>query len=166
MKKYLKYVESGMPEKLDALKESDEKKYNKEVSSPLYKNYAALKGSNRLQKYLQLKEYVESEEFKSFKTYMEDKNKFKKSDENSLLTEHKEIEKSSDFAWYQNIKKKNLFTDIASWKLTFEENFGASALDNSKWITGYYWGKALLNDTYVLANEQQFFTDKNIQIQA
>jgi Beta-glucanase/Beta-glucan synthetase len=62
------------------------------------------------------------------------------------------------------MKAENAFAEEAKWKLTFEEDFDRAQLNNAKWITGYYWGKALLNDTYVLANEKQFFTPDNIEI--
>ena len=40
-----------------------------------------------------------------------------------------------------------------------------SGVDRKKWILRYFWGDAVLNDTYALADEKHLFTDgKNLEI--
>jgi hypothetical protein len=56
------------------------------------------------------------------------------------------------------------FKELKKWHLTFEDDFDGVRLDHAKWMTGYYWGKALMNETYVLAGEKQFFKDDNIDL--
>jgi beta-glucanase (GH16 family) len=48
--------------------------------------------------------------------------------------------------------------------VTFEDNFDSASLDTNKWITGYYWGKALMNETYSLEGEKQLFRDANVEV--
>lgn len=134
------------------------------LHSPKFKNYQLLNDSERLQNYNELQRYVTSSEFLDFKAKMEDPHRFKKSEEYKLINELKEIEKTPDYIWYKKTKKENLFGELDKWKLTFNEDFDDKTLDASKWITGYFWGKALMNDHYVLANEKQFFKDQNIGI--
>ncbi|WP_430815890.1 glycoside hydrolase family 16 protein [Carboxylicivirga sp. RSCT41] len=209
-KKYFRYQASGMPDKVDSIKQSaklkelaelsefvrsseflSEKKqrgfkktdaftkfkrykelskdseiklYNKQIKSAIYKNYLNIHNSERLKTYHDLEHEVTSEKFVQFKSWMEDKKKFQKSEEYSLIQEHARLLKSPDYNWYVKTEKKNSFNTINKWELCFEDEFSAKQLDKGKWITGYYWGKALLNKTYVLENENQFFTDNNIKI--
>ena len=95
---------------------------------------------------------------------MEDRKRFEKSEEARLINEFKLLQKNEEIKWFFEKEKKNPFTDIKKWKLTFEENFDAISLDTGRWMTGYYWGKALINENYVPANEKQFFTERNIEL--
>ena len=137
---------------------------NKTLASSAFKNYEILKGSERIKNYDELSQYVNSKEYLDFKAEMEDPQRFKKSKEYKLINEFEEIKKTPDFIWYTKTKKSNNFDLIDKWELTFSDEFDGKALDPNKWITGYFWGKALMNDNYVLENEKQFFTDKNIEL--
>ncbi|NPA38160.1 MAG: glycoside hydrolase family 16 protein [Chlorobi bacterium] len=145
-------------------KSSDIRFINKTLSSASFKNYERMKSSKRLKNYNELEQYVNSKEFLDFKSYMEDPKRFKKSEEYGLINEYEDIKKTPDFIWYTKTKKHNNFDDLNKWQLTFSDEFDGSSLDTDKWITGYFWGKALMNQTYVLENEKQFFTDKNIEL--
>ncbi len=137
---------------------------NKTLASSAFKNYEILKGSERLKNYNEFSQYVNSKEFLDFKAEMEDPQRFKKSEEYKLINEYEEIKKTPDFIWFSKTKKSNSFDEIDKWELTFSDEFDGKNLDPNKWITGYFWGKALMNDNYVLENERQFFTDKNIEL--
>ncbi|MCU4173945.1 glycoside hydrolase family 16 protein [Carboxylicivirga sp. N1Y90] len=138
--------------------------YNKQINSTNYKNYLNIKDSERLVSFTTLKQEVESDKFQAFKKELEDPKRFKKSEEYALLSEYAEIKKTPEFIWHSKTEKQNPFKEIDKWKLTFEDDFDSKSINNEKWISGYYWGKALMNDVYVLANEHQFFTEKNIQL--
>jgi len=145
-------------------KDSEIRFYNKQINSSRYKNYLNIHGSERLKQYKELEQEVTSEKFLSFKCFMEDKKKFDKSEEHSILQEYSNLKKSPDFIWYQKAQKKYSFKEIENLELSFEDDFNTNTLKSDKWITGYYWGKALLNKVYVLENEKQFFKDENISI--
>ena len=145
-------------------KDSEIRFYNKQINSSIFKNYTNIHDSERLKTYRDLEQEVTSDKFLTFKKWMEDKRKFEKSEEYSLLQEFTKLQKSLDYNWYIKTQKKNPFGDIGKWELSFEDSFNSKNLNTEKWITGYYWGKALLNKTYVLENEKQFFKDSNISI--
>ncbi len=140
------------------------KRYNKLLRIDKSEELEELKNSSEIQHYLELKLYVESEEFASIKEEMNDKNRYKKSKEFQLQEEYKALCNSEDVCWFIKIKKDNPFKDINKWQLTFEDDFDGTKLDDKKWITGYYWGKALMNDNYVQSNEKQFFKKENIEL--
>ncbi|WP_430812221.1 MULTISPECIES: glycoside hydrolase family 16 protein [unclassified Carboxylicivirga] len=145
-------------------KDKDIKLYNKQVNSSNYKNYQHIHNSERLKQFHELEKEVSAEKFIAFKKEMEDKKRFQKSEEYSLIQEYQKLLKSPDYNWYLKTEKRNNFGDIAQWELCFDDNFETKQLNKEKWITAYYWGKALLNKTYVLDNERQFFKDTNICI--
>jgi beta-glucanase (GH16 family) len=134
------------------------------LSSSEYRTYEATKNSPRLQEFIELDAYINSDEYAAFYQFMHDKDRFKKSDEYKLLHEYNEIKSSNDFKRFVKTKEHYPFADIDKWELCFEDDFDHQKLDANNWMTGYYWGKALLNDNYVLSGEKQYFTDKNIEI--
>lgn len=143
---------------------SDIKFYFKQLNSARYKNYLNIKDSDRLDAFKKLEKLVQSEAFLSFKKDMEDPQRFKKSEEYALLSEYEDIKKTPEYIWFAKTAKSNGFEEIGKWQLTFEDDFDATSINKDKWINGYYWGKALLNDVYVLSHERQFFTDNNVKL--
>ncbi|TCO06958.1 glycoside hydrolase family 16 protein [Natronoflexus pectinivorans] len=138
--------------------------YLKQEKSNEYRTVAKLENSERLKSFFKLESIIQSPEFIDKKTFLEDKNRFKKSEEARLIEEFNELQKNEDVKWYQKTKKLNPFKEIRKWEITFEDDFDALQLDKSRWMTGYYWGKALMNDNYVLAGEKQFFKEDNIEM--
>ena len=152
-------------QEFEKLQKSDDIKFvNKTIDSAEFKNYERIKSSERIKNYNELEQYVNSKEFLDFKAHMEDPQRFKKSEEYGLISEYEEIKKTPDFIWFQKAKKHNNFDELHKWELTFKDEFDGSTLARDKWITGYFWGKALMGDNYVLENEKQFFTEKNIEM--
>jgi hypothetical protein len=145
-------------------KDPNIKFYLKTEKKANYKTVTNLENSERLNTFFKLEAIVQSKEFQAHKAFMEDKKRFKKSEEHNLLEEYNGLQKNEEIKWYLNIKKKNPFKELRQWRLTFEDDFDAMHLDTSKWMTGYYWGKALMNDAYALAGEKQFFKDDNVEL--
>ncbi len=141
VKRYFKFMRKGKTEEAEELKNTPE-----------------------IQTFLKLETFINSQEYANTKSEMKDKNRFKKSKEFQLIEEHKTLSRSEDIVWYNKTKDHNSFSTIDQWNMTFEDDFNGTKLNTSKWITGYFWGKALMNDTYVQANEKQFFTDSNIEL--
>ncbi len=145
-------------------KASDVKFYYKQIDSAKYKNYLNIHDSERLTSFKSLEKLVQSQEFLALKSELEDPKRFKKSKEYASISELEEIKKSPEFVWFQKTAEKNPFGDIGKWKLTFEDDFDGTSISKEKWINGYYWGKALLNDVYVLSHEKQFFCEDNTSL--
>ncbi|PWE00077.1 glycoside hydrolase family 16 protein [Marinilabilia rubra] len=136
----------------------------KSEKSSAYQTFKKLEDSQKLTNFFELKATIESKEFKDFKDYMEDKHRFKKSDEAALLNEFSDLKKNKDIVWYLKTKQEKPFEEFKKWEITFQDDFDKANLDRNKWITGYYWGKALMNDTYSLENEKQLFSDSNVEL--
>ncbi|MFW6275952.1 MAG: glycoside hydrolase family 16 protein [bacterium] len=136
----------------------------KTEKSSQYHIYKRLKDSDRLNEFYELQAFISSSEFKGFKAQMEDKNRFQKSEEASLINEFEELKKHKDIVWFLKKKDEKPFEELKKWKVTFEDNFDSATLDSNKWITGYYWGRALMNDTYSLEGDRQMFSDENIEL--
>lgn len=138
--------------------------YNRTERSNDYKTAIALKGSDRLETYFELEGIVQSEEFKEQEAFLKDKKRFHKSKEAELIEEFKLLSKNEEIQWFLAKEKEKPFEEYKKWQLTFEEDFDQIKLDSNRWMTGYYWGRALMNDNYVPSNEHQFFTNENVDL--
>ncbi|MCK5028466.1 MAG: glycoside hydrolase family 16 protein [Bacteroidales bacterium] len=148
-----------------SLKKSAEiKQYFKFKDSEKLKIFTELNESQEIADYEELEVYINSNDFAEEKKYLLTKDKFKLSEEFKQSEEFKELKNSEKIKWYQKLEKKNDFDKLSVWQLTFEDDFEGAKLDSEKWISGYYWGKNLLNDNYVQVNEKQFFTENNIEL--
>jgi hypothetical protein len=148
-----------------SLKKSSEiKQYYKFKDSEKLAIYNEINESQELIDFEELEAYINSDEFKEEKKYLLVKDKFKLSEEFKQEQEYKELKKSEKLKWFQKLEKQNNFDKLDEWELTFEDKFDGNSLDKDKWMTGYYWGKNLLNDDYVLVTEKQFFKESNISI--
>ncbi|MBE9469422.1 MAG: glycoside hydrolase family 16 protein, partial [Bacteroidetes bacterium] len=139
--------------------------YFKFNNSKRYKEFQILDGSKEIIDYEELETYINSQKFIDFKEYMEDKKKFEKTEEYQKQQKYFELKNSDIIKWYFSLIGSKKFDEIKKWNLTFEDDFVSPELDSNKWITNYFWGKILLNQTYVTKNEKQFFTDgENFEI--
>ncbi|HAN19829.1 MAG: hypothetical protein A2X13_12670 [Bacteroidetes bacterium GWC2_33_15] len=145
-------------------KSSDIKQYYKFQESEKLAIYKELNDSQEISDFEELEKYIQSDEFKERKQYLLIKDKFKLSEEYKQQQEYIALKKSDKIKWFFKLEKSYPFSEIENWELTFDDDFNDKNLDQDKWLTGYYYGKTLLNDNYVQANEKQFFTDKNLEI--
>ena len=145
-------------------KEPEIKFYHETSKSAEYKNILKLEGSERLKSFFELEAITTSDEFLEHKAFMEDKKRFKKSEEARLIAEHELLGNNKEIAWYLERKNKDTFRETRKWELAFEDDFDGYKLDKERWMTGYYWGKAFMDETYALAGENQIFRDDNIEI--
>ncbi|MBS3807769.1 MAG: family 16 glycosylhydrolase [Bacteroidales bacterium] len=144
---------------------ADIKKTLKFQNSKKYQVYQQAFNSDQLQEYERLKEYLESDDFKETRKYLKRSNKFKYSKEYELLQEYEQLRKSENIKWYFDNRDASKFDFSRKWERSFFDDFQTAQLDRDKWLTTYYWGKALLNDSYVQATDQHFFTDgRNVEL--
>jgi hypothetical protein len=146
------------------LKNTDIKFYLKTERNSEYLSALKLEESERLKTFFKLESLVQSTEFLDHKAFMEDKKRYQKSEESRLVLEFESLKKNEEIVWFLRTKKTNPFKDVRLWDLTFEDDFDGLKPDPVKWMTGYYWGKALMNETYVPAGEKQFFRDDNVDV--
>lgn len=135
----------------------------KYAKSGAYANYKKVAGSERLKKFMALSEFVKTDTFLAKKKDLEDKNRFKKSDEARKLENLAQLEKNKDLKWFFDKRKANAFKDAERWQLAFSDEFSGSKLDSQKWGFGY-WASKASGVVYSLADERQKFTEANAKI--
>ena len=146
-------------------KNSEIKFWTKYQNKSAYKLYVETSNSSLIADYEELKAYVNSDEFKTQKEYLLDKNRFNKSEEAKREQEYVNMKNSEEIKWYEATVNSNKFDELKAWTLTFEDNFDDAKVDESKWMNSFFMGKMVLNDRYVLAGDKQYYTDnKNIDI--
>jgi beta-glucanase (GH16 family) len=144
------------------LKQSEQiKKYFSLKKSKPLQDYFQIDGSDILAKYNDLKTQVESEEFKEKKAYLLSTDKFEKTEQFQKLQEYNKLNQSEKIRWYFKTLKEDKFKEIKKWELTFSEDFESKKLDQQKWLTKFFWGEALLNNSYSLASDNHWYTDGN-----
>ncbi|MBN2485330.1 MAG: glycoside hydrolase family 16 protein [Bacteroidales bacterium] len=139
------------------------KKYFAFRESKEFANYKSIKDSAKLEKYLSLKEYLSGSTFAEKKKYltMAPKTRWKQSEPFARQLEFEKLKDSEKIKWYFKTRNHKKFEWLRTWELTFEDEFEAGKLDTNKWITRYYWGNELLNESYSLADEKHCITDGN-----
>jgi hypothetical protein len=135
--------------------------------SALYANYLNLDESDRISQFEDKEKVIQSDKFREVKEYMllPPVKKLELSDEYKLEQKYNELKKSDKIVWYYQLKDSTRFDDLKKWEITFEDDFSANALDRKKWMTKYFWGDAILNESYALAHERHIYTDgENLEI--
>ncbi|MBN1988001.1 MAG: family 16 glycosylhydrolase [Bacteroidales bacterium] len=135
------------------------KRYTKLLKQADLKDYYSIKESDTLKRYLEVKSYVESDEFKKKKEYLQSKNKFDQTESFKKLQEYNTIKNSEKVKWFYKVKDSSKFDKLKQWELTFADDFEDKSLDHSKWIPRYFWGEAILNKGYSMANESHCYTE-------
>ena len=152
-------------EQLD--KKQDIVHYFKWGKSKEFQVFNKLKDSDDIKQYDKLKKEVESDEFIARKTFltMNAKQRYSESEEHKLEQEYNEILQREEIQFYlKNIKSKR-YDWYRQWKPVFEDKFERQVLESEKWLTKYYWGEKLLNDSYSDEEEYQYITDgKNLEV--
>jgi len=139
-----------------------EKGQNKEREN--YLRFIKDSSSEMILSYQELKDLIYSNEYKNKVAELKKSKQYGNSEEKQKFDEYTKLLKSKEIKWYNETLNKKDFRAQKEWEITFEDDFSNPELDPSKWMTGYYWGKALMNEHYVLAGEKQFFVDSNISI--
>lgn len=145
----------------EALKKSERfKDYFAFKKSADYINFTLLIGSEKIAAYEQLEAFIHSTAFKEAKDYMllSGKQKYELSEEHKKELRYNTLKNSEPFKWYFKTKDSKKFNYVKQWQLAFSDEFDAHRIDQKKWITRYFWGEALLHDSYVTDSDKQFYT--------
>jgi len=151
----------------EQLKKSDKiRRFFYYGKSKLYENFKRLDGSDTIAHYEELEKEVASEAFRKVKEYMllPGKKKYEMSDEYKTEQDYYSRKNSEKFQWYFKVKDSHKYDEVKRWNQTFTEDF-SGGIDRKRWLLRYFWGDAVLKDTYALANEKHLFTDgKNLEV--
>lgn len=142
-------------------KDSQIRHFLKYSKSKELANYNAVKDSEKLTTYQTLDEYAKSAVFIEKKKYlqMSPKLRWKQSEAFSRVTEFEKLKNSAKIKWYFKLRNHPKFEWLRTWQIAFEEDFNLGKIDTSKWLTRYYWGEELLNDSYSLYTEKHHISD-------
>jgi beta-glucanase (GH16 family) len=143
---------------------SELKHFLKLKTSKELSNYLKIESTKQIPEFETLEKYISSDEFKKQKAYLNDSKKWEKSEEFKQFNEFLSLKKDKEIIWYFKTKDSNKYDILKTWNLTFEDDFTGGQIDKSKWISRYFWGEVLLNDTYALPGEKHIFNqEKNLQ---
>lgn len=123
--------------------------------------------SEMLQRYGELKEHVNSSEFKERKDYLQRKDKYKNSEAYLKEQEYNTLHNSDKIKWFFSVKKGNKFDELKAWQLAFYDDFEKKSLNADNWLTKFFWGDVILHKSYSFSNGVlNNYTDKgNIEIE-
>jgi len=149
------------------LKDFQQRKKSKEIKdyyrfrdSLKFKDFQSFEKSQKLADYLTLEKYLASSEHKDLLKSLDEKEMI----EGDKKKQYEEFKNSKKYKWYLGIKDSKKFDELTRWKLVFEDNFEEQNIDTKKWMTRYFWGDKLINDSYALEHDKAFPTDgKNIE---
>ncbi|MEA3444391.1 MAG: glycoside hydrolase family 16 protein [Bacteroidota bacterium] len=148
-------------EYLGLKKDRDIKEYHKINNSGKYKRFVEAEKSQELETYYKLEELVTSKEFLAFKAEKEDTERYKQSEEYKFLQKYEATLAQDHVKKYFSLKGSDKFDDLKAYETTFFDGFDGKELDADKWINNYFWGKALMNESYSLVNDKHFITNGN-----
>jgi hypothetical protein len=136
-------------------------KYEK---SKLYKNYLDVKESFDLKRYNELKELIESDDYKKQKAWLEDKKRWEKTEDAQKLKQYETDKKKPEFVKYFKYKDSSDFDFFKNWDVVFEDTFADKKLDDAKWMTSSLSASKTLGQNYAMPGDLSIFTNgANIQ---
>ncbi len=122
-------------EEYHKLKSSGEVTFYEHFSkSSAYKVYLEMKDSPERKRFDELQQLTTSAEFKNRIVYLEDKQKWEKTEDAIKEKRFVELQKLPQFVNYQKYKGSNAFDFLRKWNLVFEDRFDSGKLDSQKWI--------------------------------
>ena len=126
-----------------------------------YQDFLEYSNSDELNRFEYLNKYVNSSEFEE----KENDVNTDRSEIQDLKNELETLKKSPKLIWYFKAKaQESKFNVFKQWKLEFEDHFNEE-LNPNRWLTRYYWGDKLLNDSYSLIGDQHYITNgKNVSV--
>ncbi len=130
-----------------------------------YRDYCEVQENGLAEEYEKLKACVESEDFRSRQKFLKNKRRYETTEDYRLWQEYENLKKQPEIVRYHELLKDDFFNEWRRWEPVFEDDFKEGRLDETKWITRYYAGERLLNDTYGVGDDVQLYTPANISFQ-
>lgn len=140
-------------------KRPDIKEFHKFKYSKTYKHYRNVKDSSLLEEYNGITEYLNSDDYKTEKEFLLNKNRFQHTEEYTKLQSYKQLNETEDIKRHNKYKDSAAFDILKGWKLSFEDDFSAGKLNEDKWINRYHNGAEMIGESYSLEGDKHLFTD-------
>lgn len=150
----------------EKLKESDDVVFFKKFRlSSNYKNYELMMDSPERKRLEELQKITTSDEFKARVAYLEDKQKWEKTEEAAKEKRFAELQKSTQLINYLKYKSSGAFDFFRKWDLVFEDRFETGKLDSQKWMTQMFRASQSLGQNFSQPGDLQALTDgKNVSV--
>jgi hypothetical protein len=133
--------------------------------SSAHKNYEMMIDSPERKRYEELQKITASEEFKARVAYLEDKQKWEKTEEAAKENRFTELKKLPQLINYLKYKNSNAFDFFKQWQLVFEDRFESGKLDSEKWMTKSHWADKALGQNFSQVGDLHAFTEgKNVSV--
>ncbi|MDP2889873.1 MAG: hypothetical protein Q8P34_13045 [Bacteroidota bacterium] len=136
------------------------KKFRK---SSAYINYELMIDSPERKRFEELQKIIGSKEFMARVAYLEDKQKWEKTDDAANEKRFAELQKLPQVVNFLKYKNSTSFDFFRKWKLVFEDRFESGKLDTQKWMTKSHWARQSLGQNFSQIGDLHAFTDgKNV----
>jgi beta-glucanase (GH16 family) len=133
--------------------------------SSAYRNYELMLDSKERKRFEELLKKTSSDEFKARVTYLEDKQKWEKTEDAANEKRFVELTKTSEVINFLKYKNSNAFDFFRKWTMVFEDRFDSDKLDTQKWINQSYLANKTLGQNFSQPGDLNAFTEgKNIWI--
>lgn len=133
--------------------------------SSAFKNYELMQESPERKRLEEVQKLTATDEFKVRVAYLEDKQKWEKTDDAAKEKKFAELSKMPQVANFLKYKNSNAFDFFRKWNMVFEDRFDSDKLDAQKWITQSYVANNTLGQNFSQPGDLQAFTEgKNIRI--
>jgi beta-glucanase (GH16 family) len=130
-----------------------------------YRNYELMIDSPERKRFEELEKITGSEEFKNRVAYLEDRQKWEKSEDSLKEKRFAELQKMPQLINYLKYKNSNALDFFKKWQLVFEDRFEAGKLNTGKWMTQMYRANQSLGQNFSQPGDLQAFTDgKNVSV--
>jgi len=130
-----------------------------------YQNYELMLDSVEHKRYEELKQITESDEFIARVAYLEDKQKWEKTDEHKKEIRFSELKKLPQLATYLKYQTSNAFDFFRNWNLVFEDRFNSGKLDREKWLTQSHWASQTLGRNFSQVGDLHAFSEgRNVSV--
>lgn len=133
--------------------------------SSAHKNYELMMDSLVHKRFEELKKIINYNEFMARVAYLEDKQKWEKTEDAQKEKQLAEMQKLPQLINYLKYKHSTAFDFFKKWELAFEDRFDAGKLDTQKWMTQSYWANQSLGQNFSQMGDLHAFTDgKNVSL--
>jgi beta-glucanase (GH16 family) len=125
-----------------------------------------MKDSPERKRLEELQKITVSVDFKTQVAYLEDRQKWEKTEDAASEKRLAEMQKLPQLVNYLKYKNSNAFDFFRKWDLVFEDNFESGKLDSQKWMTQSYWASQALGRNFSQTGDLHAFTEgKNVSVE-
>ncbi len=148
-------------QKKEILKEKYKTSKEAEKEKQFNSQKRKVKGDELPDELAALEKEIESDAFQKRKKYlqMSPKERYATTKAFKKEEEYNNLKKSEKVIWYFKTRKKYPFKEIEKWEETFNESFEEGRLSTKYWMNRYFWGDAILDEPYTMADDKSFPTD-------